>query len=400
MKQKKNRNIRWIGIVAGIPILGFIIFFVNRPESLDIQRGERVAPVAVSPVKVGSIAQRRTFNGSLESPQSFAVAPKVSGQVIELRADIGDEIEQGALVAVLDNDEFRQAVAQAEAGLKVAEANLVEARNALEIANREYERVQTLRERGVASDAEYDSARAEQLSNTAQLAVAKAQVSRAEASLETAKIRLRYTRVRAEWSAEDSSGGRYVGERFVNEGQSVSANESLMSIVQIRPITGVVFVTERDYARISVGLEVEIRTDAYPDRRFTGKVSRIAPVFRENSRQARVELLLENAEELLKPGMFIRTDVVLETQEDVKIIPYAALTHRNDTPGVFKVNDEGNKVSWHPVKVGIREGSHVSVEGVAEGIKVVTLGHQMLEDGSRVSIPEDQEVIIDRTTGL
>ena len=102
---------------------------------------------------------------------------------------------------------------------------------------------------------------------------------RAEASLETANIRLGYTRITAGWSGGDDQ--RVVAERYVDEGETVSANTPLLRIVELDPITGVIFVTERDYARLQPGQEVLLlTTDAYPGEDFQGRIERIAPVFR------------------------------------------------------------------------------------------------------------------------
>ena len=354
-------------------------------------RRDRAAPVEVAPIRTEKIRLLREFNGSLESVESFEVASKVTGQVELVTVDIGDPVERGAILIQLDDREFQQNLAQAEAELQVAEANLTQSRSDLEIAEREFERIETLQERGVSSEAEFDQARASLLARTAQLEVANAQLIRQQATVEAARIRLSYTRVRAEWDAGDSSNGRYVGQRFVDRGQNVSVNEPLLSIVQIEPITGVFFVTERDYSRIVLGQEVRVRTDAYPGRVFSGWVERIAPVFEERSRQARIEIRIPNGDQLLKPGMFIRAQVTLDSMDAARVIPFAALTRRDDREGIFLLSEERDSVQWQPVEVQIREGDRVAVSGVPEQGEVVVLGHQMLDDGASVVLPGANE---------
>ncbi|BCR04478.1 MexH family multidrug efflux RND transporter periplasmic adaptor subunit [Desulfuromonas versatilis] len=349
----------------------------------------QAAPVEVAPIEHGPLELRRTFSGALEAPGQFVIAPKVSGRVERLVVDLADPVSRGQVVAELDNDEYVQAVAQARAELAVAEANLVEARSSLEIAGRELERVTRLRERGVASEANLDTARANRLARQAQLEVAKAQVTRAEAALETARIRLGYTRISADWSGGDDQ--RVVAERFVDEGQTVSANAPLLRIVELDPITAVIFVTETDYGRLQPGQEIALTTDAYPANRFSGRIDRIAPVFREATRQARVELSVENPEHRLKPGMFVRATVVLEQVADAVIVPEQALTQRNDRTGVFVVSEDGGSVAWRVVQVGIREGGRVQVSGEGLAGRVVTLGQQLVDDGSAIVIPSGQE---------
>jgi RND family efflux transporter MFP subunit len=370
--------------------LGWAIF--NRLQEQSDPPGRapvsRAAPVEVAPIEHGPIQLRRTFSGTLESTARFVVAPKISGRIVRLDADLADTVRRGQVVAWLDDAEYVQGVAQAKADLAVAQANLVEARSALEIARRELHRIETLRKRGVASDSQFDVAKADQLTKQAQFAVTRAQVTRAEAALEAARIRLGYTTVTADWNGGNEQ--RVVAERFVDEGETVSANAPLLSIVELNPITGVIFVAERDYARLRHGQPISLTTDTYPDERFQGRVDRIAPIFRQATRQARIELAIANPERLLKPGMFIRATVVLDRVTEATIVPEQALTARHDRAGVFVVNPDGRSVTWREVQVGIRDGDRVQVQGEALAGQVVTLGQQLLDDGSSIALPTEQ----------
>lgn len=348
----------------------------------------RPIPVAVAPIQHGPIAMRRTFSGELEATSEFVAAPKVSGRVERMLVNIADGVERGQVVAELDNDEYVQAVAQAQADLEVARANQSEAESAYEIAKREFKRTESLLKRGIASDSQYDAARQEQLAKQAQLKVAQAQVAKAESSLETANIRLGYTKVTAGWTGGDDP--RIVAERYVDEGQMVAANAPLFLIVELNPIVGIIYVTEKDYAYMSPGQEVTLATDAFPGELFSGRIERIAPVFRVSSRQARVEMRIENAMHRLKPGMFISASVELGRVTEATIVPEQALTLRNDRSGVFIVAVDGASVIWREVKVGIREDGRVQVEGEELTGRVVTLGQQMVSDGTRISIPAEK----------
>ena len=98
------------------------------------------------------------------------------------------------------------------------------------------------------------------------MVVTKAQVIRAQAALETARIRLGYTEVNAGWRGGREQ--RVVAERYVDEGETVTANAPLLRIVELNPIKGVFFVTERDYATLQPGQRASLITDAYPDATF------------------------------------------------------------------------------------------------------------------------------------
>lgn len=345
------------------------------------------APVEVAQVEHGPLESRRMFSGTLEARSKFAVASKVGGRIERLHVDLADTVRKGQVVALLDDDEFEQEAAQAQADLAVAEAHVAEAKSALTIAEREFERVQTLQGQKVASEAQLDSVRAERLAAEAAVKVADARARRAEAEVQTARIRLGYTKVTVDWSGEDTE--RVVAERFVDEGDTVSANTSLLSVVRLDPITGVVHATEKDYGRLQPGQKTTLKTDAYPARAFAGNISRISPVFRHQSRQARVELEVENSDRMLKPGMFVRAEVVLDRVEGATIVPADSLVTREGQSGVFLVDEAGKAVRWCAVETGIREGGRVQVTG--EGIegRVVTLGQQLLDDGSPITIPDN-----------
>jgi RND family efflux transporter MFP subunit len=350
-------------------------------------RGEAVpVPVEVAPVEQGPIERRRTFTGTLEARAEFVVAPKISGRVQQLRVDLADEVERGDVVAVLDDAEFVQEVARARAEVEVARANNGEAESLLKIAERELQRVDKLRGGGLSSESQLDVATAEVLAKRALVKVTRANIARAAAELEAARIRLGYTQVSADWHG--GSGRRFVAERYVDEGETVSENAPLLRIVELDPMTAVFFVTERDYSRLRPDQPVYLETDAFPGERFGGRIERIAPVFREATRQARVEVRAENPELRLKPGMFARASVVLERLEWVTIVPEEALVSRNDQRGVFLVQPDGT-VAWRVVETGIREDGRVQVSGEGVAGRVVVLGQQLLDDGSAVRIANE-----------
>jgi len=370
--------------------LGWVIFNQFQDRIGSSRSGKILRPVPVEEVQIqrGPIALQRIFSGELEALAEFVVAPKVSGRVERMIVNIADTVKRGQVVAELDNDEYVQAVAQAQADLEVARANQSQAKSALEIANREFKRTESLLKRGIASDSEFDAARQDRLAKQAQLKVAAAQITKAESSLETANIRLGYTKVTAGWTG--GAEHRVVAERYVNEGQTVAANAPLLLIVDLNPIVGVIFVTERDYAHLKPGQLVSLTTDAYPGEQYPGRIARIAPIFRKSTRQARIEMTIDNPQYRLKPGMFISATVVLDRVPEATIVPEQALTIRDDKSGIFIVSEDGQSVVWHEVKVGIREGNRVQVAGEGLSGRVVILGQQLVKDGSAITIPAEQ----------
>jgi multidrug efflux pump subunit AcrA (membrane-fusion protein) len=104
-----------------------------------------------------------------------------------------------------------------------------------------------------------------------------------------------------------------------------------------------------------------------------------------------VELLVENTDHSLKPGMFIRASVILRQVDDAVIVPEAAIIIRNDQPGVFVVDQDSEKALWQPVKVGILENGLIQVHGLDPAGMVVTLGQQLIDDRSLVVIRQSYQ---------
>jgi RND family efflux transporter MFP subunit len=349
--------------------------------------GHSKIPVAVEaqPIRKGPIDDVGVFTGSLEPKSQFVVAPKVAGWLRELLVDVGDTVTRKQVIAVLDDEEFAQEVEQARAELQVANANAANCASDLDIAKREYERAKALREKQIASASELDASEASFNACQTRHKVSLAQVAQKEAALKTALVRLSYTKVQAFWEEGDET--RVVGERFVDEGALLQVNQPIVSILQNNSLTAVVYVIERDYPKVTVGQQAVITTDAYPDKTFAGAITRIAPLLKESSRQARVEVEVPNADLMLRPGMFVRARVEFARHENATLIPLPALVRRNDREGIFIADPQNLKARFVPVTTGIVGTDLVEVTKPAISGLTITLGNHLLEDGSDIVLP-------------
>ncbi len=385
-----NSKIAWIA--GSLLILALVCFlavrFLHSKKDLTAQQKDKLPiPVEVGALERQTLYLHRTFSGTIEPLAQFTVAPKVSGSIQRLLVDVSETVSRGQIVAELEDAEFKHAVAEAEARLAVAEANRIEADSRMEIAQRELDRTITLHKQGIASDSALDSARAEYLTSQATVKVTEASLKREDAALAAARIRLGYTRIQAGWERGD--GERTVAERYTDEGDTVAANTPLFSIIELDPVIAMIQVAEKDYPRIALGMAANLQTDAFPDRIFTGTVSRIAPIFRESTRQARIELQVPNPDHLLKPGMFSRCTLELDRVENATSVPEMAITRRNNQTGVFLVSDDNTSVQWVEIKPGLKDGNRVQLIGSDISGKVVTLGQQLIRDGSVIRIKNE-----------
>lgn len=348
--------------------------------------GKTAVAVEISHVETGPIRDLGRFSGTLIPKSRFDVAPKVSGKLKKLYVNIGDRVSQGQVVAQLDDEEYRHQVTRAEAELRVARANLDEARSALDLARRDLDRAETLHAKGILSDSELDASRARFGAREAASKVAEAQIANQEAALETARIRLSYTRIEASWQSGNTL--RYVGERHVDEGGLLAANTPIISIVELQPITAVIHAPEKDYFRVRTGQDVAITSAVFPDARFAGRVVRMAPLLRETSRQARVEVDIDNEDGRLKPGMFINAEIEYARRDDARIVPFSAIVSRQDVQGIFMADLDAGKAVFRRVRIGVVEDDKAEVlEPAGLSGFVVVLGQHLLEDGMGIILP-------------
>jgi RND family efflux transporter MFP subunit len=379
-------------VTLGIAFVGWIGWQVyNRISSEEqtgpMQRGPAAVAVEIQAVEQGEIRDMSVFTGSLTPKSQFVVAPRVTGWLKELLVHVGDTVRQNQVIAILDDQEFKQQVEQARAELEVAKANAENRASDLEVAKREYERSQALRDKQIASVSELDEAGATYNARQAQLKVSQAQVSQREAALKAAELRLSYTQVRAFW--EGSAAPRVVGERFVDEVALLQVNQPIVSVLENDPLVGLVYVIERDYPKVRVGQKAVVTTDAYPNKQFTGTIVRIAPLLLESSRQARVEIEIPNVEQVLKPGMFVRAEVEFNRHHNAQLVPLAALIRRNNSEGVFIADLQELKARFVPVDKGIVNGQTVEVIQPLLAGPVITMGNHLLEDSSSIILPVD-----------
>ncbi|MCJ7525541.1 MAG: efflux RND transporter periplasmic adaptor subunit [Candidatus Aminicenantes bacterium] len=390
MKIKISRNKLFLvsGAALVIAFLGWKIYEKTKGGEGAGPGGVAVA-VEVAPVGKGSLRDLGTYTGTLTAKTHVIVAPKISGRLNRLLVDIGDPVRSGQLLAVLDDDEYRQQVIQAEADLRVTKANLEQASSSLTMAGRNLARARALHQDGIQSDAQLDQVTAAHESQQAQFHVAEAQVANREAALESARVRLSYTRIAASW--ERGRPVRFVGERFVDEGVLLSANTPILSVIELQPITAVIHVTDREYFRLKTGQPATISGSAFPGREFNGRIVRIAPMLQEASRQARVEVEVKNTESLLKPGMFINVQIEFARRAGVTVVPYNALAKRGGQQGIFMVDAAGQMARFVPVRTGIVDGGRVEIiEPKDVSGRVVVLGHYLLETEGRIILPASE----------
>ena len=343
-------------------------------------RRNRTVAVEVAKVKIGDVEEKLSYVGSLLPDASVTVAPKISGRVEQVLVEVGDRVKEGQVLAVMDKEELTEELNEALASLKVYEATLIGKEAELQDQKRKLDRSKILLERTLIAREQVDTLETQVLSANAQVELTKAHMAQMKARLDNARIRLKSTEVISPFAG-------FVSKRFIDRGAQVNANTPMVSIVDISSVKVTVAVVEGDYRKILPGQVAAVTADAYPGRRFQGRVARMAPVLDQETRTGEVEIELPNPEADLKPGMFARAEIVAQRRSGVLLVPKGAQVKTQEGYGVYKILGDGDRVGLVTIKPGLGQNGWVEVQGkLNEGDRIVTLGSNLLRDGQRVRI--------------
>jgi multidrug efflux pump subunit AcrA (membrane-fusion protein) len=359
-------------------------------------------PVSATPVRKDSIRRSVDVVGTLAAVDQVVVSSEADGTVRSILADLGDRVKAGQVLIQLDNEKQQYSLEQQQATLARALAQYgapdpqhlpdieqtpdVQKANAeLAQATRAYERANELFKRTLVPQQALDDAKSALESSRAGYTAAlqnarnlRASIQASEAALKLAGRHLRDTAIRAPFDG-------YVERRLVNLGELVKAQMPVISIVRLDPLKVVAEIPERMAPWITDGRAVELRVDAYRDRSFAGKVTRISPAVNTSTRAFPFEAVVPNVEALLKPGTFARVHIESGKVDDVLTLPYAALQYRYGVNRVFVIGD--NKLTVRELQVGERLGDRIEiVSGVKEGERVAMTDVDTLADGAAVTV--------------
>lgn len=322
-------------------------------------------PVMVETVQVRDVVDRIEATGQLVAKAEATVAAQVAGQVTSIAVEEGDPVEAGQVLLEIDPERRNLEVADAEARLTEARANVAESR-------REVDRIQGLRKRDAVSQAQLDEAQTG-------LALARSRESGAEAQLGLARRALADATIRAPFSG-------LVGRRHTNVGEYLSVGVPLFDLVALDPIEVEFSVPEVDSSRIAVGNAVEIGVVPFPDVRFPAVVTVVAPTIDPSTRTLRAKAQLDNADGRLRPGLFTHVDVGVARRSGVVMVTESAIVQRAEGSILYRLV-EGNRVERLVVQPGTQEGEYIEVRGgLVPGDRVVVRGQRDLVDGGVVSI--------------
>lgn len=330
---------------------------------------ELLPSVSIHVVEARTLDEEIRASGDLEARFHTEIAAEVDGRVTELAIDEGGSVEAGAIVIEIDPQRRQLDLAAAEARLAQAAANLRKERS-------QTKRIRELRSQNVSSLQQLEEA-------DTMLLLAQSSMRAEEAAVGVANRAVEDSSVRAPFAG-------LVARRSVELGEFVQKGTSLYELVSLSPLEAIFSLTELDTERVQNGQSLEISVGAFPDRVFNGVVTFVSPTVDPATRTLRIKAEVDNAEGLLRPGLFARVNLGVAKRENVLMVPAESLLQRAGGVSVYRVLGAAgaeSRVERVQVETGVTSDSFVEIRGdVKAGDRIVRRGHGGLADGMVVVV--------------
>jgi len=384
-------------------------------------RGNDNGPVAVqtATAQAGTLNGSLTYTGTTRPTQQVALKSQVSGEVIQLLADVGDPIQRGTLLAQLDGDlqttDLNQAqaelaarraqTAQAAVSIADAEASVVQAQATLDQARIDAQRLRSLANQGAISLQQAEAAELAALNAAQTLRSAQAQVAAQKQAIASATNQIDaqqavVTQSQRQLSYADlrSPLTGVVLSRLVDPGDFVQSGATLLELGDLSTLEVTVQVSELDIAQLRVGQPARVTLDAFPgEGSLPGQIEQIAPIADGTSRLIPVQVSLPSPDARIGSGLLARVTFSpnqQNTQTSV-VVPISALEVGEDEATVFVVEERSEGVSAiaRTVRVGDRSQDRVEIlSGLAADETFIVQSDRPLTSGQpvRLSILSEQ----------
>lgn len=303
-----------------------------------------LVPVEVSLASRQEVPQMKSYTATVEAENTNNIASSMPNRIKTITVDVGDHVRKGQTVATLD----RSSITQLKLSLDNAQREYDRALKLLQIGSGTQQQVDQLKTQLDATQSQYDN----MLENTVLVSPISGVVT-----------------------ARNYDPGDMTGQL------------PIVTVGQITPTVKVMInITENDFTKVKTGLPVEVTFDAFPDEVFKGKISRIYPTVDPNTRTFQTEILINNPQGQVLPGMFARVSMDLGSQQHV-VVPDLAVVKQTGSGNKYVYVYSNGKVTFTQVELGQRMGdSYELLSGIQDGDSVVVAGQSRLIDGAQVQV--------------
>ena len=340
--------------------------------------------------KKGSFSKKVDATGEIFATELIDVGAQVSGQIKKLYVKLGDQVKKGDMIASIDSSTQQNSIDNKEAQLAIYKAQLESAKVALNIAKTQFDRENALFSKNATSKQEFETAKNTYSENSAKIKELEAQIKQTNIELSTAKINLGYTKITA------PRDGTVVSVQ-VEEGQTVNANQTTPTIVNIADLSHVKMkmqIAEGDITKIKVGTPVEYSILSEPTKKFQTTVSSIDPGLTtlsdgsygssssskssyssSSSSSSAVyyyaQSIVDNKDGILRIGMTTQNELLIANVEGAIIVPSIGI--KKDENGTFVYVLKDGKPVKTAVKTGIKDNLDTQIiSGINEGDEIIT----------------------------
>lgn len=306
---------------------------------------EEAPKVTVTRVHAENVPQLSTYPTTVEADIVNNITPQSASRINEILVEVGDHVKKGQRLATMD------AINLEKIRLQVANDSI------------EYGRTKELYEIGAASQANFEAI------TLAYEVSKKSYANLLENTILTSPI----------------SG--VITARNYDEGDMYAMAQPLFVVQNITPVKMLINISESNYSKVKKGMEVELVADAFPGETFKGKVNLVYPTIDPRSHTFPVEIIVDNKNEKLRPGMFTRVTINYGNNFRVVVPDSAVLKQVGADDKYVYVLNEDNTVTYTPVKLGVRMGNRYEIiSGLNDGDVIVTSGQTRLKNNIEVEV--------------
>jgi len=362
---KARRKSLWLAI-AGIVLLLLALLGVKAGQIFKMTSTPMTMPpttVASATVKAVDWAPVLSSVGSISPVEGAVISAELGGTVSEILFENGGTAKKGDVLMRLDTSAETAQLHTAEADLALAKADL--------------ERAKDLASRKVISQSEFDSADSKFKQKAGMVDNMRSIIAKKE--------------LRAPFDGQ-------LGIRQVNVGQTINAGQLVVALTSLDPVFVDFAMPQQHLSKLAEGLEVRVHSDALPGDEFKGKLTAINSMVDSVTRNVTLQATLGNPKHELRPGMFVKVDVILPSKEQTLVIPGSAISYAPFGDSVFLIEKKKNEKTGKEeltlrqqfVRLGEARGDFVAVtEGLKAGETVVATGVFKLRNGMGVTINND-----------
>jgi RND family efflux transporter MFP subunit len=329
-----------------------------------------VGPENVTVVRAEQIRTGPALSGSLSAEREATIRSEMSGAVLQTYAEAGQRVSVGQPLAQLDAAVLRDQQISARGAVTTAQSSY-------DIAQRELSRASTLEKAGAIAERDLERARNALVSAQGQLSTARAQLANINKQLDKASVQAPFTGV--------------VSQRQINAGDVVSPGAALFTVVDPGSMQLEASVPADALTQVRVGMPVEFKVNGYPNRSFTGRITRVNPTADPATRQVKIVASIPNAGNTLVGGLFAEGRVASELRT-APMVPAGAVDERGLRPTVVRLKN--GKIEKVEVGTGIRDAAAETIEitsGLASGDTLLLGAARGISPGTpvKVSAPND-----------